>query len=451
MPDREVNKYSNRSPDFLMGLGGLYVLHNLLEPAEEVLAQIPLEDPVHIEAAKFRMEIQFRKQNYQEVIRLAEKYLEEADLPGWLATRIGIAYYCLGQVDAAKSYLSKSAENFPKNTRVIDKLRSLRPHPSLPGMEDLIRAVLEKYVSPHVALDCIAPILCGGRTSSCCFEDQLFPDGRPGKSDLDEEDFYLEFAADLYQRFGIFTAFLPYVHFSPGQCFSLRKVFFSFDPSVYDQVEDVRQSAWIEFEKQEDQSSPRLEYIEKEGHLLGYPKCCVDWVLRNRRANQSIEILALRALIEEEFASSFGPPKIPFPELAYFSFEFYPCSPRCNAAEEVGNVILKQYKKTGAGLTDLYRQHILQFNKARLYYPDHPYTDFVIKFNNIITHTFKLGEFKKKHQDFELYRKDIIAVLDESPDLEEDPDALLIAYEIARERLAGDSYSFTTGGSISSF
>lgn len=434
MTDGTVNKYSNRGSDFLMGLGGLFVLYNQLEPAEEVLAQISPEDPAHIEATKFQIEIQFRKQNYKEMLRLAESYLEKIEIPEWLAMRIGIAYYRMGQVDAAKPYLIKGMENLPENSQVIDKLRSLRPHPPLSRMEDLTRAVLEKYVTPHVALDCIAPVLCGGRAVSCCFDDQILPDGRPNHSELSERDFYLEFAATLYQKFGIFTAFLPYVHLSLEQCVYLRKLFFSLDPSIYDLVEDIKKSAWSEFEKQEGEQSLRLEYLEKEGLLLGYPKCCVDWTLRNRRVNKPIEILALRALIEEEYASSFGPVKKPFPELAYFAFEFYPCDPRCKAAEEVGHAILKQYKKTVTWMADLYRQHILPFNKAKVYYPDPPYTDFVVKFNSAIIHAFKLEEFKKTHHDFELYRGDIINVLEERPDLEEDPDALLIAYEIARER-----------------
>ncbi len=437
MINGKAHKYSIQQPDFLMGLGALYFAHNLLDPAEEVLAQIPPESPLHVKATILQIEIYSRKQNYQEVVHLAETLMDGTDIPTWLAQRFGIAYHFLGQTPNAKAYLLKSVEYIPENSQVVDKLRTLQPPNHLPKVEDLVAEVFKGIINPHVALDCIAPILWGGRPVSCCFEDQLLVSAQSDNSELDQKDIYLEFASTVYQRFGIFTAFLPYIEPYAIQYGLLVKVYFSLDPSIFDRVENIKQSAWNEWERQEEKSAHRLEYLEKEGVLLGYPTCCVEWA-RNRRSSQkSIETIALTELIREDYACSSGAVKVSSPELAYFAFEFYPCDPRCNAAEAVGEGILEQYEKTGTILAEIYWRYILPFNKTKIYYPypTSSYNHFVQNLNDAIVRIFKVEDFKKAHQDYELYREGIIAILEERPDLVEDPDGLSTAYEIARERL----------------
>jgi hypothetical protein len=428
-------RYSNRGADFLMGLASLYLTHDLLDPAEELLVKIPSEGALYVEAAGLQIEIQSRKQNYQEVIRLGETIANEANLPKWLLGRIGIAYYFLGQASNAKSYFLKILRQIPENSQVRDKLRSLRPLNHRPNIEELTVEGYEIGISPHVALDCIAPILWGGRPTSCCFTDQLLSDDQPNNSESDQQNFYLEFAANLFQRFGIFTAFLPYMDLSRNQCVPLVKVFLSLDGSLFDRVEDIKGSAWNEFEKQEGESNHRLEYLEKEGSLLGYPKCCIEWALHNRRSNKSIEALALSALIEEEYVCSLEAAEALQPELAYFAFEFYPCNPRCIEAEQVGYDIFERYRKTEAILSNIYSQHVLSVNKAKMYYPVAHYASFIGNFNKTIIGILKLEEFKKTHEDFDLYREDILSILKERPDLDADPDALSIVYKMAKERV----------------
>jgi hypothetical protein len=436
MVNGKASRYSNRDADFLMGLGSLYLTHNLLDPAGELLAQIPSEDALYVEAAGLQIEIQSRKQNYQEVIRLGETLANRLNLPKWLLGRIGIAYYFLGQASNAKSYFLRSLRQIPENSQVKDKLQPLRSLNDRPKIEELIVEGYEIGISPHVALDCIAPILWGRRPTSCCFTDQLLSDDQPNNSEPDHQNFYLKFAADLYQRFGIFTAFLPYVDLSLNQCAPLVKVFFSLDASLFDRVEDIKESAWKEFERQEGESNHRLEYLEKEGSLLGYPKCCIEWSLHNRRSNKSIEALALSALIEEEYVCSLKAAKALRPELAYFAFEFYPCNPRCVGAEQVGYDIFEHYRKTEALLSNIYCHHVLSVNKAKMYYPVSYYADFIDNFNKTIVRILKFEEFKKTHEDFDLYGEEMLAILKERPDLDAEPDALSVVYKEAKGRVS---------------
>jgi hypothetical protein len=433
MVNGKASKYSNRDADFLMGLGSLYLAHNLLDPAEELLAQIPSEGALYFDAIVLQIEIQSRKRNYQEVVRLAETLVHSSNCPAWLLEKIGAAYYFLGQASNAKRYLLQSMADMPKNSRLRDNLMSLRSLNQRPKIEQLIIEGFEIGITPHVALDCIAPILWGGRPASCCFGDQLLAGDQPSNSEANQQNSYVKFAANLYQRFGIFTAFLPYVDLSLGQCVPLLKLFLSLDPSVFDRVEDIKQLAWSEFDKQEQGSNHRFEYLEKEGALLGYPKCCVEWALKNRRSNKSIEALALRALIEEEYVCSLETSKPSPPGWAYFAHEFYPCNPRCPVADQVGIDIFEGYRKKEPFLADLFCQHALSVNKAKMYHPVTRYSLFIDNFNKTMVQILKIEAFKKAHEDFDLYHEEMLVILKEYPYFE-NPEALPLVYAMAKER-----------------
>jgi hypothetical protein len=144
----------------------------------------------------------------------------------------------------------------------------------------------------------------------------------------------------------------------------------------------------MELEEQNIGSAPFLNYLEREGTLLGYPKCCVHWVLEHRRSNKSIEDAALAALIADQYAFSSDATNISSPEFAYFAFEFHPCDPRCEAAEQIGKSILTRYEKVDTTLSDFYRQHILPLNKAKICVrsEQYRYHDFIQKFDAEIYH-----------------------------------------------------------------
>lgn len=431
----KIESNSKRDSNFSIGLGILFLIHHLLDAAEEAVSGIKKEDPQYKDARKLLLDIQFRRGNYPEVIRLAEQDLDREDIQGSVAEKVGAAYYHLGQWEAAKSYLLKGMVDFPENTEVIDKLRTLRPHGSAQPMDDLIQAMLQHFVPAHVALDCLAPVLSQGRGTSCCFEDQLFPDGLPTEGGLSPKDVYLNFAAALYERFGIFSAFLPFIQLTPDYCLSFKKIFFSQDRSVFDRVEEIRQASLKEFENLKEGSSLQLEYLEKEGRLLGYPDCCIEWMLHYRRKNQSPEVIALKALIEEEFKATVSSGSIPPPERAYFAFEFYPCSPRCQAAEKAGKRLLRQLKKANGRLAEVYQLHVIPFNKARMYVPETNYAEYAKPFNDRILHTFRIQPSGKTDQDFDLFRQEVMALLDGRPNLREYAPVFLITLEIVREQL----------------
>ncbi|MCX8116567.1 MAG: hypothetical protein N3G78_01380 [Desulfobacterota bacterium] len=381
MAFRSNSKAPQASSKYLLGLGAVFLMHGLIEASEEVLARIPREDPLYIDSVPFRIEIELGKGNYEEVIRLAELDLSTKEVPGWIARRIGIAYFQMGRLDEAKAYFQKEMGDFPSNSEVFDTLQPLLSSNPKRRLEGLFKAIRQGLLPPHFGLDCIAPLLCEGRAATCCFTDQVFSQSKPMDKNVSLKKRYLDFAYDLYKKFGVFSAFLPYVQIESGLCVSLRKIYFSLDRSIFDRVEKIGQASWADFERIKKGSPPLLEYLEIEGRSLGYPECCVEWALTNRRQNQPIEYLALKSLIEEEYSLFQSQVNPNLPLLAYFTFEFYPCSPFCSAAEGVGGKILKQFKREGSELSDLYHHFIFPFNKRRIFHSHMPYVQFVKDFN----------------------------------------------------------------------
>jgi len=72
------------------------------------------------------------------------------------------------------------------------------------------------------------------------------------------------------------------------------------------------------------------EYLAYVGRLLGYPSCCVDRYLNDRlRGTLSVE-----RRVSEQIKESKS--KVEPDTLAFFVKDFFPCSPRCESAVEIG-------------------------------------------------------------------------------------------------------------------
>jgi len=383
----ESDTGNNQIPEFLLGLGRAYTSANLLDAAEEVLAKIPRHHSLYKEAVLILLAIHNQRRNAQEIIRLSEELLNGGSDPLWPSRYMGIAYYWEGQTDAAKGWLWRSLAYLPDNFEVQRRLERVRPKIHPPRIKSLIRPSPRVGMTPHTVLDCIAPLLWEGRSVTCCFEDGFLFCDPTSSSASNIRRAFLDLAEHLYAEFGIYTGFLRYLPLEKARkCQPTRKVFFSKQPTLFDDLAWIEQLVWKEFEDHDIGRGLPRRSEEREGSVLGYPPCCVRWTMHTRGSGESIEETALTALIREECVSSFlGWDKIQPPEFAYFAFEFYPCGPRCAAAEQVGKDILARYVMADTTLAEFYRHHVLPLNKARMWSCRSAYQDFIALFN---AHTY---------------------------------------------------------------
>ncbi|MBE7414133.1 MAG: hypothetical protein HS130_02410 [Deltaproteobacteria bacterium] len=363
---------------FLLKLGGIYLSKNLFEPAVRVLTRIPESDAHYFEATEKLVQAYYRMSDFRNVIRRGEELLSK-DTKGESSTYdimgyLGTAYSHEGEKNLAKEYFLKDFSFLPSNEQIADRLKKLTPGSERSSIDRLLEELPSAGLTLHVLFDCIAPLLHETRQVTCCFLDQM-----------DEALFafshntFLVAAEMLFKRFGIYTAFLRFAQDSFGFC----KVYFSFRPTLLQEVCELEEIGWKEFEESSDENKPSACQREKEGVLLGYPNCCVKWAGDLRRAGQSIEVEALADLIAEEYACSMEGPSKPRPEFVYFGFEFYPCKARCAEAENIGRHSFAIYQKVDPAFSEIYRHYILRLNHAKIYdVPTSNYRYFLKNFNS---------------------------------------------------------------------
>jgi len=91
------------------------------------------------------------------------------------------------------------------------------------------------------------------------------------------------------------------------------------------------------------------EYLVSVGKLLGYPSCCVESYIRDRlREGASVEMRASRQV--EHLRKEGEEPDV----YAYFARNFFPCSPTCQGASEIGRKTFDLLSGLNTKLGDLY-------------------------------------------------------------------------------------------------
>lgn len=362
----------------LLTLGEIYLSKNLLEPALRVLTRISKGDEHYLAASDRIIQVHYRMGDFTNVIdhgeELLRKYGKDARSLNDLMRFLGTAYSQVGNKKRAKKYLMESLSFFPTNKQMVECYKTVSPGSERPSINKLYDELPFAGLTPHVLFDCIAPLLHRGRPVTCCFPDQM-----------DEALFAFSpntfrMAAEmLFARFGIYTAFFRYAQESVGLC----KLFFSLRPTLLQEVSELEELGWREFEESSEENLPALSLMKNEGALLEYPDCCVKQARDLRRAGQSIEVEALADLIAEEYACSTDGAGRPKPEFAYFGFEFYPCQARCAAAEKIGKYMFELYEKSDPDFSEIFRHYILKLNYAKIYnVPTSSYSYFLSTFNS---------------------------------------------------------------------
>lgn len=107
------------------------------------------------------------------------------------------------------------------------------------------------------------------------------------------------------------------------------------------------------------------EYLVSVGKLLGYPSCCVESYVHDRlREGASAEMRASRQV---EHLRKEGEELDAY---AYFARNFFPCSPRCQSASEIGRKTFDLLRGLNTKLGDLYLECIRHSIELVKEYPE---------------------------------------------------------------------------------
>ncbi|MCS7386211.1 MAG: DUF483 domain-containing protein [archaeon GB-1867-005] len=89
-------------------------------------------------------------------------------------------------------------------------------------------------------------------------------------------------------------------------------------------------------------------YVSELGRLLGYPDCCVKRYAEERGSGVYVEERASRQI--KELRRVGDKPDV----YVYFSSNFFPCTPRCQKASEIGRKLYEEIAKLAPGAEQAY-------------------------------------------------------------------------------------------------
>jgi len=108
-----------------------------------------------------------------------------------------------------------------------------------------------------------------------------------------------------------------------------------------------------------------LDYVTSIGKLLGYPKCCIDRYAHERvHEGISVEMRASKQI--EELKRSKEPPDV----YAYFARNFFPCSPNCQNASQIGRKTVETLNSINPRFGDLHFECMRKNLEAVEKYPE---------------------------------------------------------------------------------
>lgn len=144
--------------------------------------------------------------------------------------------------------------------------------------------------------------------------------------------------------------------------------------SSLDALQDLRKDLRYEASRRAPQGIPPAEmafpeqfnpeFVRRLGKLLGYPSCCVERYVFDRKS---------RILSPEERASNqikeMGENEKP-DIFAYFVRDFLPCTPWCEEASALGRKLMHELGQIDSGLPALYEKRLQENVSFVLKYPD---------------------------------------------------------------------------------
>jgi hypothetical protein len=382
-------------PSFRILLAMEYVRLSLLDHALEILEGItPAEGEDYQTAQEIKLRIYFQKGNYPLVVHLCEALGGIEKLKLAAAEDIAVAYWLNGDKAKAREALTTATGYLPSLEEVRQTLAAIPLgdlHQGPHQLENLLKEAARLKFGYHVLLDNLAPLIWGTRPATCCFIDQIplllqIKDLPPKQA----REGCLALAQLLYASFRIYTAFVPYFYTEglKSRGIILIKLYFTTQAERHAKVQGLVDLFWEKVTP--NPFSPGwLDYREQEGAILGYPECCMNWASSLTSQFKSYEMEALADLVREHLRSGYEP-GLPHPLYAYFTYEFYPCSPRCEAAEAVGRNLAEAYRHQSPLMEQVFHDHVLKANQLIICRPGVAYLDLMGGFDEVVEK--RLGE-----------------------------------------------------------
>jgi len=385
---RELQAGIAHSVQFCLRLARAYLDMGLVEAARKTATQVPDEGEEGQQARLLHLEALARQAAHGSVLDLGGRMTEETPGSSWPWRAMAHAAFVVGDRARAEEAALRALAYLPSAQDVTTCLAETEAGTERPSPLELVRVCADVGIGPHATVDCLVPVLWDIRPTTCLFEDglefvlEVVANAAMGTSATQQG--LLGLARYLFGAYGIRTAFLRYGALAEGTLRPMGKAYFSRAPELHAVVEHLERLYWDTFRNGEGSRLSSEQYLREEGALLGYAECCVEWAARLREAGESIETAAAQALIYEEMtASVLEDSRVPAPALAYSAYEFYPCDPRCPAAEAQGQRMLERYAMVEGGFVEWVRGRVIPLNKARIAQAvgSPPYPQFVRAFN----------------------------------------------------------------------
>lgn len=155
---------------------------------------------------------------------------------------------------------------------------------------------------------------------------------------------------------------------------TVRELYLYCSPSVEDEIEQLmaeRRRIHQQARKHATKETPLSllvypeeqfpDYLARLGRLLGYPKCCIDAYCTDRAQGINVESRMASAL---QHSSEDEAP------WAFFTGNFFPCSPNCQQASRLGQQAYQELAAIDRHLGEEYKRLLLENREQLRSYPE---------------------------------------------------------------------------------
>ncbi len=339
---------------FLRYLARDYLRFHLPDEALAVLAELPddVSPEDKADALSIKVYALYQKQDLTKLVYLGDTLPDDVTLPGPAIRVLCSAYWTAGLKDKTRQLLKVACRHVP----TLTELRELYPggseflelldtdHPPS-SLEGFLKMAIKTRLGYHFVLENLIPLVWQCRQVTCCFSDQVevlleAEDKLEGKG---LKKLYLAVAQILKQIFGVYTAFFAYClpMAREGHGAPVTKLYLGTEPGLLDRVQELEELYWQTATPWNNDPCWQ-ELMLKEATILGYPECCSQAAASLRAQGKSLERAALVQYLRERMKFIHWP-EVSAPNHAYYTFDFYPCSPRCPVAESRGRLLCQPW------------------------------------------------------------------------------------------------------------
>ncbi len=234
-------------------------------------------------------------------------------------------------------------------------------------------------ISPHSFVADIEAVRYGGRAAAAVFTDEIgltgSINGKTFTSFLNavKNNSRMVDAKRYLKTFGFKSDVVQQIVYPLNALPSL--LYFSKEGTFYAKTDRLNRLYEL---ASRNESERRMEdylmAVAEEGKLLGYPECCTAAFAEQRKAayegrGKQREIY-LAEQMQKHVKVCGGKLELDKEVLpAFFTFEFYPCDPTCEASKNIGKKVIALFEETDRTLAAVYKDVVLPYNMFKVSFP----------------------------------------------------------------------------------